>query len=784
MNPVTTDNQSTIALSIVLVFFLLIFNPLESFAQSGQVSGKLIDSKTNQPVGYVQVALFENSDSASPEAYSDTDESGVFKLTVPKGKYTFKAFFIGYQDLVVNDLQVQGETNLGELVFVSEGQNLEEVVVTTTKLPVRTTLEGIIITPENNLANAGGTLLDILRNTPSVSVSDDGGVSLRGSSNTNILINGRNSSLTQNLDQLPASVIEEIKIINNPNARYDAEAEGGVIDIVLKKGIELGTHGGLEATYGTRNRTNLGGRINHRGLNFNVYAGYNYRNWKQVGERRSTRVIFEDNETLDQTTRNSDLDVGNNLNFGFDYNFGNNTLSYEGVFQASETNQVNTLFARQVRQGIDFNYVRRNNENETDDGLDNALIFEHNFKEKGHLLRATASHSYRNQFKTQNIDIFNNSQETSIDNLSGRERAFTDEVRNISVVQADYIRPLENGTFETGLKSNFREFDNDFNYQRFDEGSQSFVTDPAVSNRFVYQDQIHAGYLIFSGKKSKFEYGLGLRGEYTQVDTYLYNSEEDNQQRYFNLFPSVQALYNLNENNGIKFTYSRRIDRPRAWRLNPFPNITDSLNVRRGNPNLIPEMINSFELGHLANFEKTSLTTNLFYRKINNQIDFITTVEDGISYSQPDNLLFAELYGVEFIGTAEVNDWYSLNGGLTFTRISVNASNISEEFTNNGFTWNAKLNQDFKLPLGFNFQIAANYESPEIQAQGKSLSVYYIDSSIQKSFMDRKGSITLSVRDIFDTRRYAGNSLTNRFSQDYFSKQETRVVLLSARYNF
>lgn len=784
MNPITTDNQSTISLSIVFVFFLLIFNPLESFAQTGQVSGKLIDSKTNQPVGYVQVALFENSDSPSPEAYSDTDESGVFKLTVPKGKYTFKAFFIGYKDLVVNDLQVQGETNLGELVFVSEGQNLEEVLVTTTKLPVRTTLEGIIITPENNLANAGGTLLDILRNTPSVSVSDDGGVSLRGSSNTNILINGRNSSLTQNLDQLPASVIEEIKIINNPNARYDAEAEGGVIDIVLKKGIELGTHGGLEATYGTRNRTNLGGRINHRGLNFNVYAGYNYRNWKQVGERRSTRVIFEDNETLDQTTRNSDLDVGNNLNFGFDYNFGNNTLSYEGVFQASETDQVNTLFARQVRQGIDFNYVRRNNENETDDGLDNALIFEHNFKEKGHLLRATASHSYRNQFKTQNIDIFNNSQETSIENLSGRERAFTDEVRNISVVQVDYIRPLENGTFETGLKSNFREFDNDFNYQRFDEGSQSFVSDPAVSNRFVYQDQIHAGYLIYSGKKSKFEYGLGLRGEYTQVDTYLYNSEEANQQRYFNLFPSVQALYNLNENNGIKFTYSRRIDRPRAWRLNPFPNITDSLNVRRGNPNLIPEMINSFELGHLANFEKTSLTTNLFYRKINNQIDFITTVEDGISYSQPDNLLFAELYGVEFIGTAELNDWYSLNGGLTFTRISVNASNISEEFTNNGFTWNAKLNQDFKLPLGFNFQIAANYESPEIQAQGKSLSVYYIDSSIQKSFMDRKGSITLSVRDIFDTRRYAGNSLTNRFSQDYFSKQETRVVLLSARYNF
>jgi hypothetical protein len=565
MESTTTKNESSIFISIVLIFFLFIFNPLESVAQTGQVSGKLIDSNTLKPVGFVQVALFGNIDSTSPEAYSDTNEEGVFNLTVPQGKYIFKAFFIGYRDLVISDLQVTGTTNLGELSFISEGQNLEEVVVTTSKLPIRTTLEGLIVTPENNLANAGGTLLDILRNTPSVSVSDDGGISLRGSSSTNILINGRNSSLTQNLDQLPASIVEEIKIITNPNARYDAEAEGGVINIILKKGIELGTHGGLEGTYGTRNRSNVGGRINHRNLNLNLYAGFNHRNWKSVGERKSTRIIFEDDEMLDQNTTSSYLDVGNNFNFGADYSFGNNTLSYEGVFQASETTQLSTLFAQQVRMGKDFNYVRRNNENETDDGLDNALIFEHNFKEKGHLFRATASHSYRNQFKTQNIDIFNNTQQPLTENLTGRERAFTDEVRNITVVQADYIKPLEKGTFETGLKSNIREFDNDFNYQRFDEGSRDFVTDPTVSNRFVYQDQIHAGYLIYAGKKSELEYGVGLRAEYTQVDTYLYNSDEANQQRYFNLFPSVQGLYNLNETHAIKFTYSRRIDRPRAW---------------------------------------------------------------------------------------------------------------------------------------------------------------------------------------------------------------------------
>mgnify|MGYP006185850207 FL=1 len=139
---------------------------------------------------------------------------------------------------------------------------------------------------------------------------------------------------------------------------------------------------------------------------------------------------------------------------------------------------------------------------------------------------------------------------------------------------------------------------------------------------------------------------------------------------------------------------------------------------------------------------------------------------------------------MEWIGTGEVNEWYSLNGSVTVFRIAVDGSNISEEFTNSGFSWNAKVTQDFKLPFGFNFQLAANYDSPEVEAQGRDLSQYFIDGTIQKSFIDDRANFSLSVRDIFDTRRFAGNALTNRFSQEFYSKQETRIVLLSARYNF
>ncbi|SFU13808.1 Outer membrane receptor proteins, mostly Fe transport [Algoriphagus locisalis] len=773
----------------VTLFLLLFCIPFLGLTQDFQITGTLKDGESKESLGFVQVALFESMTSVSPVVFSDTDEQGRFSLDAKKGNYILKAFFIGYEDLVLENINVNGNLSLGELEMESDAENLEEVVVQTSKMPVRASLEGITITPENNLANAGGTLLDVLRNTPSISVSEDGSISLRGSSGTNILINGRNSSLTQNLDQLPASAVEEIKVINNPNARYDAAAEGGVIDIILKKGQDLGTHGGVEATYGTRGRSNAGARINHRTGAFNVFGGYNFRNWKGVSKRSSVREIFEDQERLEQNTNGSEREKNHNLNLGADYYFGDNVLSYEGVYQYGHQFQTNTLYSQLSSLDPDgfedsYDYVRRNNEDEIDEGLDNALIFEHNFDEDGHLLRVTASHSYRNQFKTQNIEIFGNTLDPNPTNLTGQEQAFTDEVRNITVLQADYIQPWETGQFEAGLKSNIRKFDNDYRYLRYEETSGSFIEDPAISNQFLYQDQIHAGYAIFSSAREKFEYALGLRGEYTKVDTYLKNTDEENQQRYFNLFPSVQGMYNLTENHSLKFTYSRRIDRPTAWRLNPFPDITDSLNIRRGNPDLEPEMINSFEVGHLANFDKSSFTTNLFYRKVNGQLDFITIVEDGISYSQPANLLSSQSYGLEFIGVSELSDWYSLNGGLTLFRIAVDGSNIGEDFTNSGFSWNAKLTQDFKFPFGINFQLVGNYDSPEVEAQGRDLARYSVDSSIQKSFLNEKASILLSVRDVFNTERFAGETLTSTFSQDFRAKRETRILLVTARYNF
>ncbi|MFO7822862.1 MAG: TonB-dependent receptor [Cyclobacterium sp.] len=775
------------------LFSILFFLANLCFAYTGYsqsdtftLKGKLTANDSKDPLSFVQVALYKPGESR-PVVFSDSDDDGNFSINAGRGEYLLRFFLIGYNEKEI-EINLDSNQNLETIELISENQDLEEVVVQSSKFPIRSDAEGLTINPSQNLSNLGGTLLDILRNTPSVSVSEDGAITLRGSSGTNILINGRNSSLTQNLDQIPASAIEQIKIINNPNARYDAEAEAGVIDIVLKKGENLGTHGNGELTYGTRGRTNAGVNINHRTLKYNVFAGYNFRRWRSIGERRTEREIFEDEETLLQNTNSTSENIGHNLNFGADYYFGNNIISYEGFFQTSDDSQINTLYS-ELRENetndLVLEYVRRNRETEADDGFDNAIIYERTFDNKDKTFKVIASNSYRNQYKIQNIDIFRNTLEPIDENLNGMERAFTDEKRYVSIFQADFTSPLSSDAkIEAGVKSNIRKFDNDYIYTRFQENIQDFVEDSNVSNRFIYQDQIHAGYFIYSNSSPKFDYTVGLRGEYTFVDTFLENTGESNQQEYFNLFPSLQTLYKINEENSLKLSYSRRIDRPTAWRLNPFPDITDSLSVRRGNPDLQPELIHSLEFGHLANFENSSLTTNLFYRHVNGQLDFVTIVEDGISYSQPSNLNTAESYGIEFIGITDITPWWNINGSVTAFQIRVDGSNIGEEFVNQGFAWNTKLMNSFTLPKGFSFQLVGNYESAEIEAQGRDLSQYYIDANVQKSFWDNKGALSVSFRDIFDTRRFAGNSLTNTFRQSFYAKRETRFVMVSAKYRF
>jgi len=777
-------NFMTMLNKLLLTFSLLFLQTFVWAQATYQITGKVIDAESKEPVPFAQVALYAPGDDKPLEGALTTME-GDFTLKAKKGNYRMAVVYVGYEEKAFDNIQISGATkSLGTISLYPTSTQLEEVVVEAeaVRRPVTTDLEGLNVRPDQTLSNAGGSVLDVLRNTPSISVGSDGSISLRGSGSTNILIDGRNSALAADLEQIPASMVENIKIVNNPNAKYDAQGQGGVINIQLKRAEESGNQAKLGLTTGTRWRTNASLNLSRKTEKYNVYGGYSYRQWPSVGFSSTQRRLFSENELLDQYNDRSRSDQEHTFNYGADFFFGKNKISYEGALNFEDENDEEdnqTSVFNTVTDELKVRYGRFNNETEDNLTLDNAVVYERMFDKKGYEFRALVSHSMRDNNEYQNIDVLRGEQ---LNEQNGFERSSDEGYRSTSIAQIDYAQPLFDGKLETGYKSTIRNLRSDYLYEIQDMSTGEWVNQTQVSNDFKFQDQVHAAYLIYSQSIGKFDLSAGVRAEQTFVNTELMTTGETNEQQYLNFFPSMQALYKLDDQHSFKFTYSRRIDRPSSRWLNPFPDISDSLNVRIGNPNLQPEFINSFEIGHSATFDKADFTTNFFYRHVNGQVDYIVRVEDGISYRGPDNLNSSMTYGVEFINATQIASWWNINGSFSLFQVQVDGTNLDDGFTNDGISWFAKLTSDFSLPMGVDLQLVGNYTAPEIEAQGRDLARYYLDVNLQRSFMDGKGSVSLSLQDIFDTRTFLGENFGQDFVQEFEYKRESRIFLLSVNY--
>ena len=775
-------------LGIGSIFFI-------SFSAHGQytISGSIVDEESGDAVSYANVALYAQGKEVVAQGTISDDQGNFVLSDVPDGNYRLAIRFVGYTPNTVSKIDLSESVDLGTVRMAKASTELDAVVIEAAevKQPVETNLEGMTIRPDQNISNVGGSVLDVLRNTPSVSVGQDGSLSLRGSSSSNILINGRNSAIASDLSQIPASAIKNIDIINNPNAKYDAEGTGGVINIKLKKGQTQGTHGNVELTVGSRMRTNASLRLNHQTDKINVYGSYSYRNFPSIGSSTSERETFGENGTL--LLQNRDItrgDISHTANYGLDYYFNKSKLTYEGVFESERERDTEVTTSRRFDTNTDaltlYN-VRDNLETEENYTIDNSLAYERFFEQPGREFRSLFSYSYRDDLETQDAatQALENDGAPS-DQPSDRQRASTDELTRIGIFQTDYVHPLGNGNkLEVGLKAILRDLDTDFDFDDYENGTQQWIDNDAVSNHFLYQEQVYAAYAIYSHTFEKIDLSGGVRLEQTVINTELRNTGEENDQKYLNPFPSFSALYHLTGNQSLKFTYSRRIDRPGSWRLNPFRDIADTLNVRYGNPNLQPEYIQSLEFGHKVSLNALDLTSNLFYRRINGLVDWVVEVTDnGVSERRPENLTSGTTYGIELINTTELAPWWNVNVSYSLFRSLIDGTNLNDTYTNDALAWNAKFVSNFILPAKINLQLTANYESREVEAQGFDDPRYYMDASVQRSFLGDKGNVSLSVRDVFNTYRFGSEASTQDFRQYFTYKRESRIALLTVGYNF
>ena len=645
-----------------------------------------------------------------------------------------------------------------------------------------------------DLANAGGNASDILMNLPSVAVDPDGNVRLRGSANVRILIDGKPSGLvsfkgSSGLRQLPANLVERVEVITNPSARYEAEGMAGVINIILKKDNKQGFNGSGEVIVGSPLNLGLTANLNYRKNRINWFVNYGLAQRNSPGRGELYQEVYqEDGSTLllQQRSTSNVNSLNNSLRAGLDYYFSEQSiLTASYVWRRSDAHRITDIRYEDYRNTLD-NYLgyalRRQDETEDEPNKEAILNFKKRFDQKGKELNA--SFTYLNYWERSNQLFTQNSYTTTGQNLPKgdlTQTSLNDEYENQYLLQVDYTQPFASkGKIETGIRTSFREMENDYIVQEKQE-SGIFETIDGLDNVFLYDENILAFYGIVGNERAKWSYQAGLRAEYTDIETRLVETKESNPRSYTNLFPSGHLNYKANEKNAFQLSYSRRIRRPVYNDLSPYVTFSDQRNFFSGNPNLNPEFTDSYELGHILYREKSTLFSTVYYRSTQDKIQRIRTVGDnGFSVTAPYNLVGEESYGLEFSGDYVASSWWKLDFNANFFYAKVDGSNLNQNFQATTTSMLFRQSSRFTLPKGWDLQIRGNYEARRKTAQGVQKGIFFLDLSASKKILGQRGTLIFNVADVL-------NSRINRYiteGSNFFTEGESQMVLRQTNLTF
>ncbi|WP_374759187.1 TonB-dependent receptor domain-containing protein [Dyadobacter chenhuakuii] len=732
------------------------------------VTGKIVDGQNNSPLGYASIRLFRTADSTFT-AGAITDETGGFVVDIAAGSYYALSEFIGYKPQITQDIKLTGANspmNIGTIKISGSARTLDEVTVQAEKSSMELSLDKKIFNVGKDLANAGGTGVDILTNIPSVAVDVEGNVSLRGSGNVRILIDGKPSGLVSikgasGLQQLQGSMIERVEIITNPSARYEAEGMGGVINIVLKKERKEGINGSFDIITGYPTNYGAAANVNYRRKNLNFFINYtlSYRN--TPGKNYLYQELCRNDSTfiMERDMTSNLKGMNNSARGGIDYYFNpKNILTGSYTWRTSKGKRFSTLKYRDYLGSVNnlTSFTNRTqDETETEPNSEYSLTYRKTFNKKGQELTADVRYldnwEDSDQYYRENVYRPDGSP-SDIPPLL--QRAVNYETEKQLLFQVDYVHPFgKDGKLEAGARSSSRDMTND--YAVTQETSEGWITLPNLTNDFLYEENINAAYGIVGNKTGKFSYQAGLRAEWTGVTTELKQTREVNERNYANLFPSVHVTYDFAKQNAFQLSFSRRVRRPQYNDLTPFATYSDNRNYWSGNPDLNPEFTNAFEFGHIKYMGKGSLTSSLYYRHTNGKITSIRRVqEDGSSYTRPENLGTEDAYGAEFTSSFTPYQWWKLDGSVNFFRAITDGTDLDEDFQSDTYSWFVRMMSRFTLWKNTDVQLRGNYEAPQQTPQGKRKALATLDLAASRDILKNNGTLTLSVIDVFNSRKF------------------------------
>ena len=742
---------------LLLAFFLLGLSVLS--AQS-TVKGTVVT-----PDG--ESAMFATVMITDPETEeiitaANTDMDGKFEMQTETEAFEIKITYVGFAEKRLNDFSITDQVlDLGEIELREDVELLDEVLVVAERSTTEIQLDKRVFNVGKDLNARGGSALNVLENVPSVQVDVEGNVSLRGSGGVRILINGRPNGLVgdggQGLRALTADMIESIEVITNPSARYEAEGAAGVINIILKKDRRKGFNGSFDVNAGLPTSYGGAANLNYRSGNLNWFTNYGLNYRSRIGRSSVEQDLFTDNGVF-RTEQIGDRDrAGLNHNFraGVDYYFDEKTtLTLAGRYNLGDDNNVNTTTYLDF---LDGNFlgrtIRTDLETEAEEETELSLSFRKEYDNKKHVL--TADIRYQDEVETESSDLTNlvfADMETDEGTLDLVQRSANREANSNLIFQTDYVLPIgDNGKFEAGARLGIRNISNDFTVEELNDDIYESL--PEFTNEFFYDENIYAAYIMYGNKKGDFSYQFGLRPEYTGITTELKTTGEENSREFLNLFPSANLAYEFSETNTLQFSYSRRISRPSFWSLNPFFTFSDDRNFWGGNPDLDPEFSNNLELGFLRILERGSLFASAYYRRTTGVTERIQRVNpDGTSITRPENLATQDNFGMEFTANYRLAPWLKMNGDFNLFQEIVNGGEEFPELQAETFTWFTRATAQFDVREGTEGQIRFNYRAPRQTTQGRTRSIWRMDLAVSHDVFKGNGSLTLSVRDVFNTR--------------------------------
>lgn len=768
----------------ILIFFasLTFFgiaqkNDLRLFGKISETSGEAIP--------YATVLVYKSSDSTMIGGAS-SDSLGLFSVPIEKGSYYVKIRFLSFQEKIIpNVLVAKQALDLGNIVLTVLQTELGQVNVTVEKPLMELKLDKRIFNVTKDISTVGLNAADILDNIPSVSVDAEGNVSLRGNGNVRLLINGKPSPMTNSnaLRQINGSMIESVEVITNPSARYDAEGEVGIINIILKTEMQKGFNASLNARIGYPFGYGAGVNMNFKHKKINYFANYGFGKQYSPGSGNNMQRFSSPDTSYryDQVSTHSRGGFSHNINVGFDYQIRKQlSLQLNAVFRVSNGDNnssitysdydlLNQLTQRVQRDELELDYGFNQDYN---------LNLRKTFAQKDRLWTFDAKKSFAIDNETSDLNEWS----TDPADAAIYQRTTNNETEDSWLFQTDYIHPIgPEGKFEAGSKASLRKLTNDYLLE--DSLGGQWNPNALFNNFMVYTENIYAAYLMYGNKTKKISYQAGIRAEYSDISTDLTETNQLNRRRYLKWFPSLHLSYEINKKNSLQLSYSRRISRPTSWWLTPFYTFKDSRNYESGNPNINPDFTGSYELGHLKYWDKGSVLSTLYYRHTENRMDrILLTDSTGLTWRIPVNLGYGNSYGFEFTTSYAPYKWWNMNANFNFFKNQTRGEYLNVVYANDAYAWTTKFTTKFTIKRKLSIQSSFTYESPSSTNQGSAKAQYFWDGSLACDVLKGKGTLSFNARDILNSRKRRSVVESQYFYSESSFQWRSRQLTLSFVY--